>query len=85
MANRDEAICKLAAIHALLTDMEQAVYQSYFVDELSASDTAKITGLSENSVRSAVDRIRKRAKNFENFLIVLSILDVFLIFSAISK
>lgn len=77
--NREEARSQIAAIHAILTAQERAVYRSYFVDDLSLAETAQITGLSANSTRSAIERIRKRARQTENFLVL------FFIFKCISS
>lgn len=76
---RQEARSQIAAVHAILTAQERAVFRSYFVDDLSLAETARITGLSANSTRSAIERIRKRARQTENFLVL------FFIFKCISS
>lgn len=52
--------------------LEKIVFQEYFLAEKSLKDTAASSGLSENSVRSAVRRIRERANT-------IKILNLFLI------
>ena len=77
-ANQNMAIETIAAIHSILTQKEQEIYQSYFVEDLSLAETARKNSISPNSVRSAIGRIRKRAKEFENFLLFLFIFECIL-------
>ena len=44
------------------SDIEEKVFNSYFVDDSSILETATDNNLSKNSVRSAIDRIRKRLR-----------------------
>ena len=62
--NRDEASSNVEAILELLTEREHMVYEAYFEQNLSLKETVELTGLSANAVRSAIDRIRQRAKRF---------------------
>lgn len=62
--NREEASRNLEIILKLLTDRERMVYDAYFEQNLSLKETVELTGLSANAVRSAIDRIRHRAKRF---------------------
>ncbi|MEA5015408.1 MAG: sigma-70 family RNA polymerase sigma factor [Candidatus Limiplasma sp.] len=77
-ANQEIAIETIAAICSLLTQKEQEIYQAYFVEDLSLAETASKSGASPNSVRSAIGRIKKRAKQFENFLLFLCIFECIL-------
>lgn len=60
--NKEESLFQLEKIYQTLTGIERKVYDSYFVDELSLNETAEENDISRNSVRSAIDRIRKRAR-----------------------
>lgn len=62
--NREEASRNLEIILKLLTDRERMVYDAYFEQNLSLKETVELAGLSANAVRSAIDRIRHRAKRF---------------------
>ncbi len=79
--SQEENRHKLTALYALLTDTEQAVYQRYFVDDLSLADTTAKTGLSENSVRSAIERIRKRARGLNKLFIFFLFFECIIRFS----
>lgn len=63
----EETLLQLEKIYTTLTCIERKVYDSYFSDDLSLSETAEINNISGNSVRSAVERIRKRAKKGKTF------------------
>lgn len=54
----------LETILNLLTEQESLVYHAYFEKDLSLKETVELTGFSANTVRSAVGRIRRRAKRF---------------------
>lgn len=60
--NKEESVFQLEKIYHALTDIERKVFDSYFVDDLSMEKAAEENGISKNSVRSAVDRIRKRVR-----------------------
>ena len=62
--DREEASSNLEIILKLLTDRERMVYDAYFEQNLSLKETVELTGISANAVRSAIDRIRQRAKRF---------------------
>ena len=76
---RRETIEMIVKIFDMLTEHEKTVFFPYFVDNLSIKSTADETGLSENSVRAAVNRIRKRARsaNIQNFLFLIGCLFCF--------
>lgn len=61
-ASQTETKSKLKKISSVLTPIEKEIFDAYFVAGLSAEETAAKTGYSANSIRSAVARIRKRAK-----------------------
>ena len=69
--NREEASRNLEIILKLLTDRERMVYDAYFEQNLSLKETVELTGLSANAVRSAIDRIRQRAKRFFYISIII--------------
>lgn len=62
--DREEASSNVETILELLTEREHMVYEAYFEQNLSLKETVELTGLSANAVRSAIDRIRQRAKRF---------------------
>ena len=72
LARRD-TIEQIVRIYSRLTNHEKKVFISYFLNDMSQKETAESTGLTENSVRAAVKRIRKRARSMKNidFLLVL--------------
>ena len=70
--DRKALVEDILRIYSMLTDLEKIVFQEYFLAEKSLKDTAASSGLSENSVRSAVRRIRERANT-------IKILNLFLI------
>lgn len=64
---------KIAQIYDMLTPQEKTIFVAYFLEDKSVDQTAKDTGLSVNSVRAGVRRIRQKArsvKDFDNFLIL---------------
>ena len=69
--DREEASSNLEIILKLLTDRERMVYDAYFEQNLSLKETVELTGLSANAVRSAIDRIRQRAKRFFHISIII--------------
>lgn len=58
----DEFNSEIERIHKTLTDIEKPVFDSYFIEDKSMEETAKLNGLSNNSVRAAIERIRKRTR-----------------------
>lgn len=76
--DREEASSNLETIIGLLSDRERMVYGAYFEQNLSLKETVELTGLSANAVRSAVDRIRQRAKRlFHISIFIFSIRCIF--------
>ncbi len=73
-ASREDAAAQIAAIYEILTTKERAIYQSYFLDGLSKAEAAKATGMTEDAAHSAIRRIRNRARQYENFLLILLLL-----------
>ena len=71
--SRRETIETIVKIYYLLSDHEKRVFVAYFLNDMSQKETAESTGLSENSVRAAIGRIRKRSRQFKNtnFLLLL--------------
>lgn len=67
--NKEEVIQQLLNIYDMLTEHEKVVFNEYFINEKKMQNVADDTGLSMNSVRSAVNRIRKRARSIKNFSI----------------
>ncbi len=62
---------------ASLTDQELLVYQAYYERDLSLKDTAEILGLSGNSVRGALQRIKNKLGK-----LILTILLCFMLHTA---
>lgn len=58
-------------IYQMLTDLEKTVFHEYFLDGKTVKETADNSGLSENSVRAAIRRIRKRSKVTKFFAFIL--------------
>lgn len=76
--NHEEAVETLQKLVRLLTEREQYVYEAYFVNGYSLAETAEITGLTDNAVRSAVSRIRKRAKQILHLSLILILMGAIL-------
>lgn len=70
---RCEVIENIVRIYHMLTDHEKTVFIAYFLNDMSLKETSEETGLTENSIRAAVKRIRKRARSTKekNFLLLL--------------
>lgn len=68
--DQEAASNNITLIYAVLSPLEQRVCKSYFIDNLSISATAETNRISTNSVRSAIERIRKRAKRFTTFTLI---------------
>ena len=71
---------KLLHIYDLLTEREKLVFHAVFLEGKSIKSPATSTGLSVNSVRTAVFRIRKRALS-ENIFLILAFLRCYFYFS----
>ena len=71
---------KLLHICDLLTEREKLVFHAVFLEGKSIKSSAASTGLSVNSVRAAVFRIRKRALS-ENIFLILVFLRCYFYFS----
>ncbi len=67
---RHETIKMIVDIYRTLPEHEKKVFIAYFFNDLSQKETCAVTNLSDNSVRAAIQRIRKRARllKYENFL-----------------
>lgn len=68
--DRQETIETIAKIYHMLSEQEKEVFIAYFLKDMGQKETSSATGLSENSVRATIRRIRKRARlsKFVNFL-----------------
>lgn len=65
----NEASEKLERILAILSDLEQTVYQTYFVDGYSIDETAELLHMDRTGIRGAIDRIRHKARTLKiNFV-----------------
>lgn len=71
---------KLLHIYELLTEREKLVFHAVFLEGKSIKSSSTSTGLSVNSVRAAVFRIRKRALS-ENIFLILAFLRCYFYFS----
>ena len=71
---------KLLHIYDLLTEREKLVFHAVFLEGKSIKSSATSTGLSVNSVRAAVFRIRKRALS-QNIFLILAFLRCYFYFS----
>lgn len=71
MLNREVVVQKLSEIYEMLTEHEKVVFEEYFINGKQMQQVADDIGFSQNSVRSAVNRIRKRARSIKNLSIFL--------------
>jgi|GEM_PF-4707347 len=62
----DAFLEKIDKIYQSSSEIEEKVFNSYFVQNSSIMETATDNNLSKNSVRSAVERIRRRLQNKSN-------------------
>jgi len=51
---------EISKIYLTLTEIEKPIFKDYFVEDNSMEETAVKSGLSINTVRSGIERIRKR-------------------------
>jgi len=63
---RKEAASYLHEICEMMSDDEYAVYMDHFENELTVKDVAAKHGKSENAIKAAIRRIRRKARNFLN-------------------
>lgn len=52
----------IAAAETILSDEEQAIFNDYFLDDLSTSETAELNHMTYDTVRGKISRIRKKLK-----------------------
>lgn len=69
MLHEEDVIQKLSAIYEMLTEHEKVIFEEYFINGKQMQKVSEDTGFSLNSVRSAVNRIRKRARSIKNLSI----------------
>ena len=66
--NYDEATITLeeviSAAETILSDEEQAIFNDYFLDDLSTSETAELNHMTYDTVRGKISRIRKKLKEY---------------------
>ncbi len=74
---RQESIEMITNIYQSLSEQEKKVFIAYFLNDMSQKETSVATNLSQNSVRAAIGRIRKRARHLKHkelFLFVIACL-----------
>lgn len=76
MLDREDTIQKISSIYEMLTKHEKAIFEEYFINGKQMQKVAEDTGFSLNSVRSAVNRIRKRARSIK-YLSIFFVLKCF--------
>ena len=54
----------IAAAETILSDEEQAIFNDYFLDDLSTSETAQLNNMTRDTVRGKISRIRKKLKAY---------------------
>lgn len=69
MLHKEDITQKLSVIYEMLTEHEKAVFEEYFIEGKQMQKVSEDTGFSMNSVRSAVNRIRKRARSIKDLSI----------------
>lgn len=78
---QEECKEKLDAILAILTDQERIIFDAYFRDDLSVSQTVEQTGLSDGAVKATIARIRKKARQIFHFVMFIFSQWFFFLFS----
>ncbi len=71
---RQETIEMIARIYHMLSEQEKKVFMAYFLNDTGQKEISSATGLSRNSVRAAIARIRKRARSIrcKDFLLFVA-------------
>lgn len=54
----------LTAVEIVLTQTEQAIFNDYFLDDLSTAETARLNHMTYDAVRGRISRIRKKLKAY---------------------
>lgn len=71
--NQEFVVEQLTKIYQQLTEHEKKIFYAYFIDEKRMKEIIADTGYSMNSVRSAINRIRGRARSIKNLVLFLII------------
>lgn len=74
---REENIEMIANIYQSLSEQEKKVFIAYFLNDMSQKETSDATNLSQNSIRAAIGRIRKRARYFKHEELLLFVIICF--------
>lgn len=69
--DHQEIIDRLIQIYEMLTDKEKLIFHEYFLERKKMREVAEEQGIEIGSVRSAIKRIRTRAKSTRNWGIIL--------------
>lgn len=67
---RKELAQQIVMIYNMLTEQEKIIFEAYFIGNKHVKDVITDTGLSMNSVRSGIKRIRKRARSVKNLNLI---------------
>jgi RNA polymerase sigma-70 factor (ECF subfamily) len=71
--SKKEALETLDLLYEALSPKECAIFQDYFVNDLSAEETADKNGLSKSAVQSGVTRIRKKINKIFHIVVFFSV------------
>ena len=71
--NKSEALDTLDLLYEALSPKECAIFKDYFVNDLSAEETANRNGLTKSAVQSGVMRIRKKINRFLHIVLFFSV------------
>lgn len=71
MLAKEDTIQKLSNIYQMLTEREKIIFNEYFIKGKRMQEVIETTGFSHNSIRSAINRIRKRAKSIKYLTLFL--------------
>ncbi len=67
-AESNEAIGFINEFLPQLSEQERFIFNSYFLEKLPLADIAAMRGCSIGTIKSTINRIRKKAKKMKNFL-----------------
>ena len=69
---REDALDTVALIYELLSPKERTIFQDYFIQDLSAAETAEKNHLSTSSVQAGVRRIREKIRRILHSILFIS-------------
>lgn len=73
----------LSELESKMTQLEQMVYEQYYVQEKSARETAEALNMNVNAINDAARRIRRRASKMSLGIFIFSLSPIFDLFCSV--